>query len=166
MGGPYRGKLLELGETILAHLPEVGKVSGNPAPKLADRWKSGVWLGKSDLTDEHLVQTDDGVVSARSVRRLAENSWSGNNLKAVIETPQKPRSMTTDAAAERHQKYMNMRIRTKKRTRTMMRTEKHTTSHTVRIMTWRERRFQSPTQLRRRARAEERSAQKHNKMCL
>ena len=98
MGGPYRGKLVEFGETVLAHLPEVGKGSGNPAPKLADRWKSGVWLGKSDLTDEHLVRTDDGVVYARSVRRLAENSWSEENLKAVVETPQKPRSMTTDDA--------------------------------------------------------------------
>ena len=74
MGGPYRGKSVEFGETVLAHLPEVGKGSGNPAPKLADRWKSGVRLGKSDLTDEHLVRTDDGVVYARSVRRLAENS--------------------------------------------------------------------------------------------
>ena len=35
MGGPYRGKLVEFGETVLAHLPEVGKGSGNPAPKLA-----------------------------------------------------------------------------------------------------------------------------------
>ena len=52
MDGPYRGKLVEFGETVLAHLPEVGKGSGNPAPKLADRWKSGVWLGKSDLSDE------------------------------------------------------------------------------------------------------------------
>ena len=100
MGGPYRGKLVEFGETALAHLPEVGKGSGNPAPKLADRWKSGVWLGKSDLTDEHLVRTDDGVVYARSVRRLAENSWSEENLKEVVETPQKPRSMTTDDASD------------------------------------------------------------------
>ena len=100
MGGPYRGKLVEFGETVLAHLPEVGKGSGNPAPKLADRWKSGVWLGKSDLTDEHLVRTDDGAVYARSVRRLAENSWSEENLKAVVETPQKPRSMTTDDATD------------------------------------------------------------------
>ena len=58
MGGPYRGKLVEFGKTVLAHLPEVGKGSGNPAPKLADRWKSDVWLGKSDLTDEHLVRTE------------------------------------------------------------------------------------------------------------
>ena len=100
MGGPYRGKLVEFGETVLAHLPEVGKRSGNPAPKLADRWKSGVWLGKSDLTDEHLVRTDDGVVYARSVRRLAENSWSEETLKAVVEAPQKPRSMTTGVAPD------------------------------------------------------------------
>ena len=53
---------MEFGETGLAHLPEAGKGSGNPAPTLADRLKSGVWLGKSDLTDEHLVLTDDEVV--------------------------------------------------------------------------------------------------------
>ena len=64
------------------------------------RWKSGVWLGKSDLTDEHLVRTDDGVVYARSVRRLAEHSWSEENLRSVTETPQKPRSTTTDDAAD------------------------------------------------------------------
>ena len=34
MGGPYRGKLLEFGASVLAHLPEVGKGSGNPAQKL------------------------------------------------------------------------------------------------------------------------------------
>ena len=100
MGGPYRGNLVEFGETVLAHLPEVGKGSGNPAPKLADRWKPGVWLGKSDLTDEHFVRTDDGEVYARSVRRPAENSWLEEGLKAVVETPQKPRSMTTDDAAD------------------------------------------------------------------
>ena len=59
-----------------------------------------MWLGKSDLTDEHLVRTDDGVVYARSVRRLAENSWSEEDIKSVIETPQKPRSTTTDDAAD------------------------------------------------------------------
>ena len=63
-------------------------------------WQTGVWLGKSDLTDEHLVRRDDGVVCARIVRRLAENSWSEENLKSVIETPQKPRSTTTDVAAD------------------------------------------------------------------
>ena len=92
-GGPYRGKLVEVGETVLAHLPEVGKGSGNPAPKLADRWKSGVWLGKSDFTDEHFVRTDDGVVYARSVRRLAEK-W------LVRREPQGSRRDPTEAEVD------------------------------------------------------------------
>ena len=91
-GGPYRGKLLEFGDSVLAYLPEVGKGSGNRAPMLADRWTTAVWLGKSDLTDEHLVRTDQGVVYARSVRRLAEHSWSEETLRAVVETPQRPKT--------------------------------------------------------------------------
>ena len=74
----------------------VGKGSGNPAPMLADRWKSAVWLGKSDLTDEHLVRTDKGVVYARSVRRLAEHRWSEENFRAAVETPQRPKTTIAD----------------------------------------------------------------------
>ena len=96
IGGPYRGKLLEFGKSVLAHLPEVGKGSGNPAPKLADRWKSAVSVGKSDLADEHLVSTYEGVVYARSVRRLAEHSWSEDNFRAGVVTPQKPKTTTAD----------------------------------------------------------------------
>ena len=95
-GGPYRGRLLEFGECMLAHLPEVGKGSGNPSPKLADRWKSAVWLGKSDFTDKHLDRTNEGVVYARSVRRLAEHSWLEENLQAVVETPQRPKATIAD----------------------------------------------------------------------
>ena len=32
--------------------------------------------------------------------RLAEHSWSEENLRSVVETPQNPRSMTTDDAAD------------------------------------------------------------------
>ena len=86
---------------MLAHLPEVGKGSGNPAPKLADWWKSAVWLGSSDLSDEHLVRTDEEVVYAPSVRRLAEHSLSEGNVRAVVETPRKPKSMGVMTAAKR-----------------------------------------------------------------
>ena len=57
-----------------------------------------MWLGKSDFTDEHLVRTDgEGVVYARSVRRIAEHSWSEENLREVVEAPQKPKSTTLDS---------------------------------------------------------------------
>ena len=94
MGGPYRGTLLEFGESVLAHFQRWEKDLGILAPKLADRWKSAVWLGKSDLKDEHLVRID-GVEHARSVRRLVEHSWSEENLRAVVESPKKPK-MTVD----------------------------------------------------------------------
>ena len=73
MGSPYRGKLLEFGGSVLAHLPEVGKGTGNHTPKLADKLTSAVWLGKSDPTDEHLARR---AVYALSARRIAEHSWS------------------------------------------------------------------------------------------
>ena len=97
------------------------KGSGNPAPKLADTWKSGVWLGKSDLTDEHLVRTDDGLVYARSVRRLAENSWSEENLKSG-ETPDKPddedHEMEEETLPEPDTAAMSSSSRREKRTET------------------------------------------------
>ena len=123
--------------------------------------------GKGDLTDEHLVRTDDGVVYARSVRRLAENSWSEENLKAVIEKPQKPRSMTTDDAAdpravpevhehENQNEEANENDDEDGETPDKPDDEDHDMEG---------RRFQSQTQQRRRAQAEERSAQKHKRTC-
>ena len=164
MGGPYRGKLVEFGEIVVAHLPEVGKGSGNPAPKLADRRISAVWLGKSDLTDEHLVRADDGVVYARSVRRFAEHSWSEENLRSVVETPQKPRSTASDDTAD-------LRAVPEVRENDNENEEKkeddsENTSQKTTIMTCRGRCLRSLTLLQRRARDEERSAQKHKRMCL
>ena len=66
------------------------------ATVLADRWKSAVWLGRSDLTDEQLVRTDEGVVYARSVRRLSEHSLSEENPRAVVETPQRTKTTSAD----------------------------------------------------------------------
>ena len=57
-----------------------------------------MWLGKSDLTDEHLVRAaGERVVYARSVRRIAEHSWTQENLRAVVETQQIPKSTTLDS---------------------------------------------------------------------
>ena len=100
MGEPYRGMVLEFGESVLVHLPVLRKGSGNPAAKLADGWKSAVWLGKSDFTDEHLVRTDKGVACARRVRRIAEHSWLEEHFRAVVETPQNPVSTTVDILPE------------------------------------------------------------------
>ena len=59
-------------------------------------WKPAWWLGNSELTDEHLVRTDDGIVCARCVRRVNEKRWPEENLRRIAETPQKPMSTTLD----------------------------------------------------------------------
>ena len=91
------------------------------------------------------------------------------NLKAVVETPQKPRSMTTDGASDPrvwYQKHMNKRVQTKKRTRMMMIAEKYPTSQTTRDHemegeTLPEVRHSSDIELKPRRR----SAQKHKRTC-
>ena len=153
MGGPYRRKLVEFGETVLAHLPEVGKGSGNPNTEV------GRQVEISERTMELCMREvyDDSQRTAGQKRTSCESSrphrYQGRRQPMMQQIP------------EQYQNYMNTRTRMKKRTRTMVRTKNHQTSQTVRIMTWRERRFRSPTQLRRRARAEERSGQKHKRMC-
>ena len=47
-------------------------------------------------SDVHLVRTDEGFENQRGVRRLAEHSWSEDNLRAVVETPQNPKSTIAD----------------------------------------------------------------------
>ena len=113
MGGPYRGMLLELGESV---------------PKLADRWKSAVWLGKSDLTDEHLIRTDEGVVFARSVRRLAEHSWSEETSEQFFDNnTERPKTTIADiplAADPLALPHAHARMRRKNLRRNMRKTKK------------------------------------------
>ena len=71
------------------HRYEVGKVSGNSIPKLVERCKPAVWLGKSDPTDEHLVRTEDGIVCTRSGRRV-------NGTTLVGREPPSNRQNTTE----------------------------------------------------------------------
>ena len=68
MGGPNRRKVLAFGRTV--RVPAV------------DKWKPAVWLVERDLTENHLVRTDDGIVRPRCVRRFNEQRWSEVNFRA------------------------------------------------------------------------------------
>ena len=89
-GGTYRGALCELGETVLAKIPDEA-VTGRQLGKFADRWKRGVWLGKTDSSDEHLVSVDGQVERYRTERRLVDGRWSAQELKALRATPRMPK---------------------------------------------------------------------------
>ena len=42
------------------------------SPKLDDRWRTAIWLEKSDRSDERITRLENGAVLARSVRRKVE----------------------------------------------------------------------------------------------
>ena len=86
----YRGALCGLGETVLAKIPD-DFVTGRQVGKLADRWRRGIWLGKTDESDEHLVSVQGQVERLRTVRRLLEGRWCASELKALRATPRLPK---------------------------------------------------------------------------
>ena len=82
MGGPYRGKLVGVGESTSS---KGWKRTWKSRTEVGRQMETWLVAGK-ERPHEHLVRTDDRVVNAQSVRRLAENSWSEENLKSIIET--------------------------------------------------------------------------------
>ena len=60
-GRRYTGKLANFGERVLARLP---------GPNGADRFQVGIWVGKTDRADFHLVFTSEGLRWTRTIRRM------------------------------------------------------------------------------------------------
>ena len=78
---PYGGKLVRFAECVLARVKTATK--GKP------RWLRAMWLGKSDVSDCHLVCTSSGrLVVARSVRRTT-CEYDPSLLPALRDTPDK-----------------------------------------------------------------------------
>ena len=50
-GKPYNGSICKFGEQV--HY----KLSGHPSSRVEPRWELGAWVGKTELTDEHLLGT-------------------------------------------------------------------------------------------------------------
>ena len=63
-------------------------VPGEHREKMKSKWKSGVWLGKSTDSNEHLIGTPDGVERVRTVRRkVTEEMWNVQEVNSMIGTP-------------------------------------------------------------------------------
>ena len=60
-GRKYIGKLAMFGERVLARLPTANG---------ENRFKTGVWVGKTDRADFHIVFTEGGLRWTRTIRRL------------------------------------------------------------------------------------------------
>ena len=76
-GRPYRGEICEIGESVWARRPGEPPRTG----KIEGRWYSGVWIGKTESSDEHLIADVEGTNRYRTVRRRPEKErW---NVEAI-----------------------------------------------------------------------------------
>ena len=84
-GKDYRGIVVEFAECVLFKL-------AGAQPKLAKRWEKGIWLGKRNSTDEHILGTEIGTTVARTIqRRPEEHRWSQDTFRNLSATPSSPK---------------------------------------------------------------------------
>ena len=69
----YMSPLLEFGENVLA------RRSGVPDNRLNSAWVSGLWLGRSTETNEHIVGATSGIVRARRVKQKPGSEQVGHD---------------------------------------------------------------------------------------
>ena len=69
--------MVEFGSCVMFRIP--GKVEGG---LMAERWKTGIWLGKRRKTDEHWIGLSDGSVEATRTIQLMKPSerWSAESI--------------------------------------------------------------------------------------
>jgi len=74
-GHEYQGEICGFAETVLFKAPasHTRQKKGNRRQHKADSvWTKGIWVGKTNNNDEHILLTPEGKYNARSVRRLEE----------------------------------------------------------------------------------------------
>ena len=72
-GEKYIGEMLEMGCCVYYRIPVDAAEGGN----MSERWLSGVWLGKKQSSDEHLVGLGNGKVSTTRSVRVKHGGESG-----------------------------------------------------------------------------------------
>ena len=74
---------IEFGEKVLYKVKLGGKLE-----KLNARWAYGIFVGIRRRSNEVMVSTQEGIVFARSVKRIpTEKRWDQDNLKMVKWAP-------------------------------------------------------------------------------
>ena len=81
-GKPYDGSICKFGEQVHYML------SGRPSSRVEPRWELGAWVGKMELTEEHLLATLAGI----TIYRLSKSHCCNKDaLDRIVETPANPR---------------------------------------------------------------------------
>ncbi|CAK0835766.1 unnamed protein product, partial [Prorocentrum cordatum] len=100
-GRDYHGQIAEFAETAMHKLPP------GAAGKINARWDKGIWLGKANVSDEHMIGTPRGRVFARSIaRRPGEKRWNKNLFSQIICTPFDPKATLLARGAMNRPRYL------------------------------------------------------------
>ena len=90
-GKAYEGRLAQIGEQVLAYVPQDSSGKGpKHSSKFRDRWIVGTWLGKAEDTDEHLIAAEGGVQRHRTIRRFPAvdpRRWNAARIRALTAAP-------------------------------------------------------------------------------
>ena len=71
-GKPYNGSICKFGEQV--HY----KLSGHPSSRVEPRWELGAWVGKTELTDKHLLQEQQNDLSVAEESLLQQRRFGSH----------------------------------------------------------------------------------------
>lgn len=105
-GVNYRGEVVEFAECVWARIP--GRTRTD---KLEPRWTAGVWVGKVESSDEHLVGTSTGIVRARSIMRRPEpERWDQEIYRSMVGRPWSISGGLADTVVAERRKYITPKV--------------------------------------------------------
>ena len=107
-GREYSGEIAEMGEQLWYRL--AARVSAGRG-KWEARFARGIWVGKSEIDDTHLVvDLERGIQKVRTVRRMPEEfRWNAEMLQDIRFTPWKP-TPRKSAQVEGRNMYITERV--------------------------------------------------------
>ena len=66
-------------------------IQGRTTKSADSRWTAGCWVGRSELSDEHILLTERGIRMTRTVRRVPESErWDKKLILAALGVPWNP----------------------------------------------------------------------------
>ena len=86
-GHNYTGEVVPFGESVLFKAPvshSRQKRGGKRHHKADSCWAKGIWVGKTENNDEHVVLTSEGKFTCRSVRRMEPAQRHDKDLFAKV----------------------------------------------------------------------------------
>ena len=100
-GRIYNGEVCDLFECVLFKVPSPEEA------KLDDRFRLGVWIGKTSRSDDHLIFDGDEVRKCRTVKRRPEYlRWDRVRVDAIDAHPRRPRPPRERIHRDRPKRYI------------------------------------------------------------